>query len=321
MRLEVRHLELLLAIDESGSISGAARALGVDQPHVTRQLRRIEQRLDAAVYVRTAKGVTPTAAGLRVLALARRALGVIDELARPDDATAPGAGGETLRVLYHGLPAIAILDDLGRLHPELQVRFGSTTPEDAHEQLRAGTADVLLGIWLPHVTWPAAGPLVGTEILADPTCVYLAADHPRAGEEELRLGDLAGESWITGVDPDSATMVNEECRLVGGFAPLLTHRAGDEATVSALLAHGRGVALGSSVAAARPGVVGRPYRGSSPARWMQVYAPGRLDRELVATLSELLRRRHGSWTRARSTAAGAVGSAGRGEVASEVQRR
>jgi DNA-binding transcriptional LysR family regulator len=312
VRLEVRHLEVLLAIEESGSISGAARTLGVDQPHVTRQLRRIEQRLDVAVFVRTAKGVTPTAAGLRVLALARRALGVLDELARPQDAGGRGADGTTLRVLYHGLPAIAILDDLGRLHPGLQVRFGSTTPQDAHAQLRAGTADVLLGIWLPHVPWPAAGPLVGMEILADPTFVHLSADHPLAGEAELRLDDLAGESWITGTDPESATMVTEECRLVGGFRPLLTHRAGDEATVSALLAHGRGVALGSSVAAARPGVVGRPYRGSSPARWMQVHAPGRLDRELVATIAGLLRRRHEAWTRAR-------GPVGRRGAASEVQ--
>jgi DNA-binding transcriptional LysR family regulator len=320
VRLEVRHLEVLLAIEESGSISGAARKLGVDQPHVTRQLRRIEQRLDVDVYVRTTKGVTPTAAGMRVLELARRALGVIDELAQPDESAGSGPAIQTLRVLYYGLPAIAILDDLGAQHPELQVRFGSTTPQDAYEQLRAGSADVFLGIWLPHVAWPGTGSLVGTEILADPTHVYLAADHPRAGDAELRLADLAGESWITGVDADSATMVNEECRLVGGFEPLLTHRVGDEPTVSALLAQGHGVSLGSSVAGARPGVVGRPYRGSSPARWMQVYAPGRMDRDLVATISGLLRRRHEKWTRAKAAAAAPVESLRRWEVASEVQR-
>ncbi|HXV91793.1 MAG TPA: LysR family transcriptional regulator [Pseudonocardia sp.] len=294
MRLEVRHLEVLLAIEESSSISGAARKLGIDQPHVTRQLRRIEQRLGVEVFVRTAKGVTATSAGVRVLSLARRALGVIDELSTPESGSARPR--ETLRVLYYGLPAIAILDDLGVQYPELQVRFSTTTPAEAYEQLRAGTADVFLGIWLPHVEWPASGPLATREILADPTYVYLAADHPLAAQPELRLTDLAGENWVTGVDRDSWTMVREECRLVGGFEPLLTHRVADESTVSTLVGRGRGVALGSSVASRRPAVVGRPYQGSSPARWMQAYAPGRVDRDLVATVSGLLRARHVSWS-------------------------
>jgi DNA-binding transcriptional LysR family regulator len=295
VRLEVRHLEVLLAIEECSSISGAARKLGIDQPHVTRQLRRIEQRLGVEVFVRTTRGVTPTAAGLRILALARRALGVIDELAAPETSAAPVAH-ETLRVLYYGLPAITVLDDLDTHYPDLQVRFRTTTPREAYDLLRAGTADVFLGIRLPHVEWPGSGPLATVEILADPTYVYLAADHPLAARPELRLADLAGEDWITGVDPDSWTMVAQECRLVGGFDPQLRHRVGEESAIATLLSRGHGVVLGSSVAARRPGVVGRPYQGSSAARWMQVYAPGRVDRDLVNTVAGLLRSRYAAWT-------------------------
>lgn|GEM_PF-1963711 len=298
MRLEVRHLEVLLAIEECSSISGAARKLGVDQPHVTRQLRRIEQRLDVAVFLRTTRGVTPTAAGQRVLSLAKRALGVIDELATPEQSSGPSSQRETLRILYYGLPAIAILDDLGAVYPELQVRFSTTTPAEAYDKLQAGTADIFLGIWLPHVEWPKPGLLAAVQILADPTYVHLAAHHRLAPRAELRLADLADENWITGVDPDSATMVSEECRLVGGFDSVLGHHVGDEATVSTLLSRGQGVVLGSSVAARRPGVVGRPYFGSSPARWMQVYSPGRVDRDLVAAIAGLLRSRHTAWTAA-----------------------
>lgn len=286
-----------MAIEEARSISGAARTLGIDQPHVTRQLRRIEQRLGVEVFARTSKGVSPTTAGLRVLVLARRALGVLDDLAVADASRSEGTP-ETLRVLYYGVPAITILDDLTATRPELRVRFSTTTAPDAYEQLRAGQADLFLGIWLPHVEWPAPGPLATVEILADPTHVYLAADHPLAARTELRLADLAGEGWITGVDPDSWTMVSEECRLVGGFDPVLSHRIGEEDAISTLLSRGQGVILGSSVAARRPGVVGRPYQGSSPARWMEVHQPGRVDRELVGTVAELLRRRYGAWSEA-----------------------
>ncbi len=297
MRLEVRHLEVLLAIEACGSISGAARKLGVDQPHLTRQLRRIEQRLDISVFLRTARGVIPTDAGLRVLALARTALGIIDDLAvDPDDDMFSNCSRLTLRVLYHGVPAVAILDELGTTHPDLQVRFSTAAPREAFDQLRAGTADVFLGIWLPHVDWPDAGALAATEILADPTYVYLAADHPLADTTELNLADLATENWISGVSEDGTQMVGRECRLVGGFDPCIGHRVGDETAVSTLLSRGRGVMLGSSVAAPRPGVVGRPYRGSSPARWMQVHTPGQVDRDLVADLATLLRRLHDRWS-------------------------
>lgn len=296
MRLEVRHLEVLLAIEEASSISGAARKLGIDQPHVTRQLRRIEQRLGVEVFLRTTKGARPTAAGLRILQLARRALSAIDDLTAADTGLGPTRTRELLRILYYGIPAIAVLDDLSNRFPDLQVRFSTTTPDDAYDQLRAGTADVFLGVWLPHIDWPPAARLAAMEILADPTHVYLAADHPLAASAELRLADLGGEGWITGVDADSWTMVSEECRLVGGFDPQLSHRVGDEVAISTLLSRGQGVMLGSSVAARRSGVVGRAYVGASPARWMQVFQPGRVDREIVAALAELLRSRYASWT-------------------------
>jgi molybdenum-dependent DNA-binding transcriptional regulator ModE len=104
MRLEVRHLEVLLAIEEAGSISGAARRLGIDQPHVTRQLRRIEQRLGTEVFVRTTKGVKATATGLRVLGLARRALSAIDDLTSTEADHDPVRTRELLRIVYYGHP-------------------------------------------------------------------------------------------------------------------------------------------------------------------------------------------------------------------------
>jgi DNA-binding transcriptional LysR family regulator len=298
MRLDVRHLEVLIAIDEAGSISGAARRLGVDQPHVTRQLRRIESRLGTDVFVRTPRGVTTTAAGMQALSLARRALGVLDDLALVGADVPEGDSRQILRILYHGVPAISVLDDLMQEFPDLQVRFGSATPQVAMAQLAVGESDVFLGIWLPHVEWPNFGSLTGIQLVADPTFVYVAAEHPLAERSAIKLTDFANEGWIVGSDRDSWTMVSEECRLIGGFSPRMLHSVEDEAGISALLARGQGVALGSSLAARRIGVVGRPYPGASPARWMQVYAPGRIDRDVTSSLADMLRARYSSWSSA-----------------------
>lgn len=306
MRLDIRHLEVLLAIAECGSISGAARELGVDQPHVSRQLRRIEQRLGTSVFLRSARGVTATPPGLRVLTLARRALGVLDELDRPVTTDRGDLPSGPLRVLYHGLPAIAILDGLGAEYPGLQAQLRATTPAVASGELRAGRAEMFLGVWLPHTRWPDAESVAVVHVLSDPTQIHLAAGHPLAAHPDLRLSDLADEPWITGIDEDSCTMVIRECRLVGGFEPRLVHRVGDESTASALLAQGRGVMLGSSVSARAPGVLRRSYRGSSPARWMQAYLPGRVDRDLAATVSEVLRDEHRARSADRLAAVGVV---------------
>lgn len=285
---------MLLAIDECGSIRGAARRLGVDQPHVSRQLRRIEQRLATTVFLRSTVGVTATASGLRILNLARRAMGVLDEIDRPAEPGPGRSAPESLRVLYHGLPATAILDGLAAEYPAVQTQFGSAPPSDAFAELRTGRADVFLGAWLPYVSWPGAESIAVVDVLADPTHVHLAAHHPLAAQHELRLSQLADEAWIIGTDDDSRAAVTQECRLLGGFEPRLAHRVGDESTAAILLSHGRGVMLGSSVAPRTRGVVRRSYRGASATRWMLAYVPGRVDRDLVATVSELLRDEHRS---------------------------
>ncbi len=280
-------------VQDCSSISGAARKLGVDQPHVTRQLQRIERCLDFDVFVRTHKGVTPTAAGLRVLALARRALAVMDEIGAPAVPTPDRRGREPLRILYHRVPAITVLDDLCRVHPGLPVRLLSASAHEAHEHILRGAADIFLGVRLPHVTWPQHGSLTAEQVLTDPTVVHLAADHPFAAREQLDLMDLSTENWIAGADRDNAAMISQECLRAGGFEPAFRHRVDDEATLAALLARGLGITIGSSMTSYRR-AVGLPYQGSSPAHWMLVHDPERVDSTLIATVAGSLRRRYGT---------------------------
>ncbi|MFJ4674397.1 LysR family transcriptional regulator [Kitasatospora sp. NPDC088783] len=89
MDLELRHLRVLRAIADSGSVGRAAAAIGVSQPATSTQLRRIERRLGAAVFDRTAAGVVPTIFGAEVLAAAREVLAWVDRLGR---GAIPGGG-------------------------------------------------------------------------------------------------------------------------------------------------------------------------------------------------------------------------------------
>jgi DNA-binding transcriptional LysR family regulator len=72
MHIHWSELELLLAVARAGSLSGAAKALQVTQPTVSRRLAELEAQLGEPLFVRTVDGTTPTAFGERMLEPARR---------------------------------------------------------------------------------------------------------------------------------------------------------------------------------------------------------------------------------------------------------
>src|SRR5438874_11585612 len=60
VELEVRHLRAVCAIADAGSVRRAARELGMTQPSLTTQLRRIEKALGGQLFFRGATGSRPT---------------------------------------------------------------------------------------------------------------------------------------------------------------------------------------------------------------------------------------------------------------------
>lgn len=67
-------LDTFVRIAESGSISAAARDLGLSQPSVSRQLAELESRFQAQLMTRTTHTLSLTTAGSELLADARRLL-------------------------------------------------------------------------------------------------------------------------------------------------------------------------------------------------------------------------------------------------------
>src|SRR3712207_8466008 len=86
MNLELRHLRVVCAIAETGSVTKAASLLGLAQPALTAQLQRIERTLGGPLFERDRRGARPTALGELVLSRARVLLpamkGLQDEAAR-----------------------------------------------------------------------------------------------------------------------------------------------------------------------------------------------------------------------------------------------
>ncbi|MFZ3582857.1 LysR family transcriptional regulator, partial [Loktanella sp. DJP18] len=74
----LRHLRVLLAVAESGSVTEAAQASGVSQPAVTQALHKLESIAGGPLFDRTHRGTFATPRGAVLIRRVRRALGRLD---------------------------------------------------------------------------------------------------------------------------------------------------------------------------------------------------------------------------------------------------
>ncbi len=142
-RLDVRHLSLLVAIAETGSVTRAAELLGISQPALSRQVREAERRLGRPLYDRDKKRLRPTLVGDCLLENARRILRDLNQ-AEADSIQLPAGPRLAVRIgsgaysSYGWLPGFTEALSQGAPSLELAVSGATTAlPQDAllHEDL------------------------------------------------------------------------------------------------------------------------------------------------------------------------------------------
>jgi len=123
----VTGMQVFAKVAELGSLSAAARALGMSQTMATKHIAAIEQRLDVKLLHRTTRRLTLTEAGQRYLETVERILIELEEADAAASAYRLEVRG-TLRVnapVDFGAQEIApMLAEFARLHPKLTVELG-----------------------------------------------------------------------------------------------------------------------------------------------------------------------------------------------------
>ncbi len=141
MELELAQLRCLVTIVEAGSFTDAAIEMGVSQAAVSRTLARLETALGTRLLRRTSRELALTAAGARVLPLARQLLHDADTLRR--DAT---AAQDRLRLGYAwsavGRHTVQFQRRWHRAHPEIELVL--TRTNSATAGLAEGLSDLAI---------------------------------------------------------------------------------------------------------------------------------------------------------------------------------
>lgn len=125
------HLRFFLALAETGTLSMAARRLGVSHTTVLRRVRALEASLDTTLFEQTGKGYAMTAAGEALHAEAGRIGEAIESVSRRIDAADSGIGGE-VKITTTDTLAFAVLPpllaELGERNPQLRFSLSMWNP-------------------------------------------------------------------------------------------------------------------------------------------------------------------------------------------------
>ncbi|MFG1954950.1 LysR family transcriptional regulator [Micromonospora sp. NPDC048830] len=268
MNLELRHLRVVCAIAETGSVTKAASMLGLAQPALTAQLQRIERALGGPLFERDRRGARPTALGELVLSRARVLLpamqGLQDEAAR-----LAGAGPTPARYRFGGVNSPILGPLVRRLaaeHPQAQITtYASWSADGLAQQVGGGRLDyVLLGVCGDAVP-PVGYGLTWREVALEPVQVLLPERHPLAGRDEVRLEELRREQWVAAPGDGCFGDCFAAACARAGFTPRKMYEA-DVRGCMDLVEAGVAVALCQATFRPVPGLVTRRLAGA-PLRW------------------------------------------------------
>ncbi|MFI6480068.1 LysR family transcriptional regulator [Nonomuraea sp. NPDC050663] len=262
MELEVRHLRVLCAIADTGSISKAAATMGMSQPALAAQLRRIERMFGGRLFERGHDGAHPTALGAWLLSRSRSLLPAFDDLER---STRRFAGNSAHIRVACALTRLAgmVARSLHGLLPDAQV---SLRTEESTEvipgllesaRIELASLDEYPGheMTAPHGTAYA-------HIATEPIFVGLSAQHPLSGCDEIDLTDLAPEAWAQPGVLDAAPREHfwDTCAAYG-FTPRVAYGVTVDVALD-LISEGRCVGLFQASGPARERIVIRPLKDS-----------------------------------------------------------
>jgi DNA-binding transcriptional LysR family regulator len=258
MDLELRHLRCLVAIVDAGTFTDAAIELGISQAAVSRNLMALERILGVRLLHRTSRNITPTTAGVHILAQARHILAAAADLV-----TEAATGHATLRI-GHAWSA------MGRHTREFQRRWAAQHPAVELHLIRTNspTGGLAEGLCDLAVLRSPSGASRGISRYASAVVGHerrycaLAADDPWASRRSVGLGEIPQRTLL--IDRRTGTTTPD---LWPGPGRPRIRETRDIDDWLAIIAAGGGVGItaeGTTVQYRRDGVVFRPLRGAPP---------------------------------------------------------
>jgi DNA-binding transcriptional LysR family regulator len=192
--MDLRQLEIIRAIADTGSFTAAGDKLHVSQSAISRQILLLEDELGEPVFHRIGRRIRITPAGESLLQLSNRVFQDLNETVSAISDKRESLGGVMrlvggMTVCLYAFPAL--LAEVRRIHPSLDLKITVGSADRSIAMLRSGTGD--LGL----LTLPVeATDLVAVPVLKEELLLATYPSHPLARKREIFPADLDRQPFI-----------------------------------------------------------------------------------------------------------------------------
>lgn len=241
--MDVHQLEVFLSVLETGSVTKGAERVHLSPAAVSLQLQNLAQHLQAELFIRSGRKLSPTAMAFR---LAEHARAVVDQMRRieadfhgePEEDTRPFqfATGVTTLVYRLGRPLRMLRKQYPRT--ELHVTVANT------EEIVAGLLDRRFDLGL--ISLPVAEPSITTIRLFDEDLLVVrpSATRVRSGQiGTIRVADLARVPWLLYPKQSNMRSIIDGFFARVGLEPNVVLEAADTEAIKRLVESGFGYSI------------------------------------------------------------------------------
>lgn len=226
-----------LGVLKEGSLSGAARALGITQPTAGRHIAALEAALGVALFTRSQVGLLPTEIALALRSYAEAMESTAASLERTATSHGEGVRG-VVRVSASDVIGVEVLPPIvTRLrdrHPDLKIELVLT---DRVQDLLRLEADIAV-----RMVRPDQGQLVARRIGQIELGLHARKEYLSRHGEPRNLGELSGH-WIIGYDQPSAFVRKAEKLLRSYSRDTFSLRTDSNLAQLALIRSGAGIGV------------------------------------------------------------------------------
>ncbi len=241
MRVSIKALRYFLSAASHGSIARAAEEMNVVPSAISSAMEQVESEFGLKLVHRSpAKGITPTAAGIKMMKRVQHLVDEYDSLMR-DGAELRTSLSGSLSIGYYApvapafMPAIAA--PLMRDNPQVSMSFIACDNERAQSGLLSGEFDLIV-----FVAANVLGGIEYEELMTTPPYLLVSAEHRFASGKPVRLGNLRDEPLVL-LDLPFTSQYLSGLLEEAGISPRVVATASTTEMVRSLVGAGIGISI------------------------------------------------------------------------------
>jgi aminoethylphosphonate catabolism LysR family transcriptional regulator len=232
------HLRAFHAVAEHRGFTAGAQALGIGQPTVTTQIKDLEQLYGVELFIRKGRRVELTDAGVALLEIARRMMGLREEAHELLTSHGKFRAGHLRLAAVGPFHATEMIAAFKRAYPAISIHvlFGNSERTLANLiELRADIAILAHAVDDPRVhTVPYRKHSV---------VVFVNRDHPWFGRKSVRLAELADQPVVLREQGSTTRLAFEKALAAAGVTLSSVMEIGSREGVWKAVEQGLGISV------------------------------------------------------------------------------